>query len=122
MWEISAQVTPDGYATVDYDFTKPGASLDAVSKRAGGSGPGNLEMFEWQGGFQEAQHGEQYARVRLVELQSIKEPDLGMRTARGLAHGQLFTPNTHTRQDATREYMGVTENYRMNRCGPHHPN
>src|SRR3546814_5179550 len=28
MWEISAQVTPDGYATVDYDFTKPGASLD----------------------------------------------------------------------------------------------
>lgn len=26
MWEVVAQITPDGYATTDYDFTKPGAS------------------------------------------------------------------------------------------------
>jgi type VI secretion system secreted protein VgrG len=113
MWEISAQVTPDGYATVDYDFTKPGASLDAVSKRAGGSEPGNLEMFEWQGGFQEPQHGEQYARVRLEELQSIQEQDLGMSNARGLAPGHLFTLRNHPRKAENREYLVVSVNYRM---------
>ena len=113
MWEISAQVTPDGYATVDYDFTKPGASLDAMSKRPGGSEPGNLEMFEWQGGFQEAQHGEQYARVRLEELQSIQEQDLGLSNARGLAAGHLFTLRNHPRKAENREYLVVSVNYRM---------
>jgi len=113
MWEISAQVTPDGYATVDYDFTKPGASLDAMSKRAGGSEPGNLEMFEWQGGFQEAQHGEQYARVRLEELQSIQEQDLGLSNARGMAPGHLFTLKNHPRKAENREYLVVSVNYRM---------
>ena len=113
MWEISAQVTPDGYATVDYDFTKPGASLDAVSKRPGGSEPGNLEVFEWQGGFQEAQHGEQYARVRLEELQSSQEQDLGASNARGLAPGYLFTLRNHPRKAENREYLVVSVNYRM---------
>ena len=113
MWEISAQVTPDGYATVDYDFTKPGASLDAVSKRPGGSEPGNLEMFEWQGGFQEAQHGEQYARLRLEELQSIQEQDLGLSNARGLAAGHLFSLRNHPRKAENREYLVVSVNYRM---------
>src|SRR3546814_20177094 len=75
MWEISAQVTPDGYATVDYDFTKPGARLDAVSKRAGGSEPGNLAMFEWQGGFQEGPHGDQSPRGRLEELPNNRQQD-----------------------------------------------
>ena len=113
MWEVAAQVTPDGYATVDYDFTKPGASLDAMSKRKGGSEPGNLEMFEWQGGFQEAQHGEQYARIRLEELQSIQEQNLGLSNARGLAPGHLFTLRNHPRKAENREYLVVMVNYRM---------
>jgi type VI secretion system secreted protein VgrG len=113
MWEVAAQVTPDGYATVDYDFTKPGASLDAMSRRKGGSEPGNLEVFEWQGGFQEAHHGEQYARVRLEELQSTQEQSMGLSNARGLAPGYLFTLRNHPRKTENREYLVVSVNYRM---------
>ncbi|MVW73597.1 type VI secretion system tip protein VgrG [Bordetella sp. 15P40C-2] len=113
MWEVAAQVTPDGYATVDYDFTKPGASLDAMSRRKGGSEPGNLEVFEWQGGFQEAQHGEQYARIRLEELQSTQEQSMGLSNARGLAPGALFTLRNHPRKAENREYLIVSVNYRM---------
>jgi len=117
MWEIAAQITPDGYATVDYDFTKPGASLDAVSKRSGGSQSGNLEMFEWQGGFQEPDHGEQYSRVRLQELQSVQEQNRGLSNARGIAPGRIFNLKNHPRSAENKEYLVVSVNYRMSIAG-----
>ncbi|WP_459617458.1 type VI secretion system Vgr family protein [Bordetella sp. 2513F-2] len=116
-WEIGAQITPDGYATTDYDFTKPGAGLDAVSRRTGGSEIGNLEVFEWQGGFQEPEHGEQYARIRLEELQSVQERVVGMSNARGLAPGYTFTLRNHPRKAENREYLVVGVNYRMSVSG-----
>jgi len=117
MWEVVAQITPDGYATTDYDFTKPGASLDSVSKRAGGSQNGNLEMFEWQGGFQEADHGEQYSRVRLQELQSLQEQVRGIANARGIAAGFTFNLRNHPRSAENKEYLVVSVNYRMSVAG-----
>lgn len=117
MWEVVAQITPDGYATTDYDFTKPGASLDSVSKRAGGSQNGNLEMFEWQGGFQEPDHGEQYSRVRLQELQSIQEQVRGIANARGIAAGFTFNLRNHPRSTENKEYLVVSVNYRMSVAG-----
>lgn len=117
MWEIAAQITPDGYATVDYDFTKPGASLDAVSRRSGGSQSGNLEMFEWQGGFQEAGDGEQYSRIRLQELQSVQEQNRGISNARGIAPGYVFNLKNHPRSAENKEYLVVSVNYRMSIAG-----
>lgn len=117
LWEIAAQITPDGYATVDYDFTKPGASLDAVSKRSGGSESGNLEMFEWQGGFQEPDHGEQYSKIRLQELQSVQEQNRGLSNARGIAAGYVFDLKSHPRSAENREYLVVSVNYRMSVAG-----
>ncbi len=117
MWEVAAQITPDGYATVDYDFTKPSASLDAVSKRSGGSQNGNLEMFEWQGGYQEPDHGEQYSRIRLQELQSIQEQVRGIANARGIAPGNTFNLKNHPRASENREYLVVSVNYRMSVSG-----
>jgi len=32
VWEVSSEIAPDGYATTDYDFTKPAASLEAISR------------------------------------------------------------------------------------------
>lgn len=117
MWEIAAQITPDGYATVDYDFTKPGASLDAVARRSGGSESGNLEMFEWQGGFQEADHGQQYSRIRLEELQSVQEQNRGISNARGVAPGYVFNLKNHPRSAENKEYLVVSVNYRMSVAG-----
>ncbi len=117
MWEVAAQITPDGYATVDYDFTKPGASLDAVSKRSGGSQNGNLEMFEWQGGYQEPDHGEQYSRIRLQELQSLQEQVRGIANARGISPGHTFNLKNHPRKSENREYLVLSVNYRMSVSG-----
>ncbi len=116
-WEIAAQITPDGYATTDYDFTKPRASLEAISRNSGGSQSGNLEMFEWQGGYQEPNHGEQYSRVRLEELQSVREQIAGVTNARGIAPGYTFSLKNHPRQSENREYLVVSVSYRMSVAG-----
>lgn len=116
-WEIEAQITPDGYATTDYDFTKPRARLDAVSRNSGGSQSGNLEIFEWQGGYQEPDHGEQYSRIRLEELQSVRERIGGRTNARGIAPGYTFSLKNHPRQSENREHLVVSVSYRMSVAG-----
>ncbi len=116
-WEIAAQITPDGYATTDYDFTKPRASLEAVSRNSGGSQSGNLEIYEWQGGYQEPDHGEQYSRVRLQELQSVRDRIGGITNARGIAPGHTFSLKNHPRQSENREYLIVSVSYRMSVAG-----
>ncbi|AHG65541.1 type VI secretion system Vgr family protein [Advenella mimigardefordensis] len=116
-WEVAAQITPDGYATTDYDFTKPRASLEAASRSSGGAQAGNLEMFEWQGGYQDPNHGEQYSRMRLEELQSVREQIAGVTNARGIAPGCTFTLKNHPRQSENREYLVVSVNYRMSVAG-----
>ncbi|WP_170940365.1 type VI secretion system tip protein TssI/VgrG [Bordetella genomosp. 7] len=32
VWEVSSEIAPDGYATTDYDFTKPATSLEVISR------------------------------------------------------------------------------------------
>lgn len=113
LWEIAASITPDGYATVDYDFTKPGASLDAVSRQPGGSENGRLEMFEWQGGFIQPDEGEQYSKIRLQALQSHRKQSRGISTARRIAPGYQFTLKNHPRTGENKEYLVVSANYRM---------
>ncbi|WP_144633489.1 type VI secretion system Vgr family protein [Bordetella genomosp. 13] len=117
MWEVAAAITPDSYATVDYDPIKPGASLDAVSRQPGGSQSGNLEMYEWQGGFQEPDQAEQYSKIRLQELQTHRKQGRGMGSARKIAPGYLFTLKNHPRAAENREYLVVSANYRMNSGG-----
>ncbi len=117
MWEVAAQITPDSYATVDYDFTKPRACLDAISSHPGGSQTGDLQMFEWQGGFQEPDHGEQYARIRLQQLQSEREQSRGITNGRGIAPGHIFSLKGHPRSTLNRDYLVVSANYQMSISG-----
>src|SRR5690606_3489885 len=117
MWEVAAQITPDSYATVDYDFTKPRASLDAISSHPGGSQTGKLEMFEWQGGFQEPDQGERYARIRLEQLQSERDQSRGITNGRGIAPGHIFSLKNHPRSALNRDYLVVSAHYQMSISG-----
>src|SRR5690606_12545353 len=113
VWEVSSEIAPDGYATTDYDLTKPAASLEAISRAPGGSQKGDLEVFEWQGGYQEPDHGEQYSRIRLQELQSKRKQNRGMSNARALAPGHTFNLKNHPRAAENKEYLVVAANYRI---------
>ena len=116
-WHVLAQITSEGYATVDYDFRKPGAKLDSTSKQPGQANAGDLEVYEWQGGFQEVDHGEKYAKLRLQEIQSGKLQIHGLATVRGVAPGCRFRLRNHPRRSENKEYLCVAAWYRMGVAG-----
>lgn len=116
-WEVSEQITPAGFATVDYDFKKPAASLEGVRRNPGGSDYADLEVFEWLGGYCEPEQAEHYSRVRLESLQSQRETVKGRSNARGIAPGYLFTMRNHPRQAENREYLIVGTRYRLREGG-----
>jgi type VI secretion system secreted protein VgrG len=116
-WHVQAQITPGGYATVDYDFRKPGARLDSTSKNAEAANTDKLEIYEWQGGYQEVDHGEKYARLRLQEIQGAREQVLGICNIRAVEPGRTFTLRNHPRRAENRECLCVSATYNMSVAG-----
>lgn len=104
-WEPVEQVTPGKFATVDYDFKKPAASLDALRSNPGTYSNGDLEVYEWMGGYTEPDQGERYSQVRLEALQAQQSQATGHSNARALAPGRLLTLFNHPRQVENREYL-----------------
>jgi len=116
-WEIAEQITPGGFATVDYDFRKPGASLDARRTNKSGFDNSKLEVYEWLGGYTDPDHADHYTRVRLEDLQSRQEQIRASTNVRGIAPGYLFTLRNHPRNAENREYLIVSANYRIREGG-----
>src|SRR5690606_39291867 len=96
-----------------YDSTITAASRGAMSRAPGGSHKCDLEVIEWQGGYQEPDHGEQYSRIRLQELQSKRKQNRGMSNARALAPGHTFNLKNRPRAAENKEYLVVAANYRI---------
>lgn len=116
-WEVAEEITPGGFATVDYDFRKPAASLDARRHNPSAHAHGDLEVYEWLGGYTDAEQGEHYSRVRLEQLQGRQEQVSGYCNARGLAPGRRFTLRNHPRSAENREYLVVAVRYRIQEGG-----
>jgi len=104
-WAPAEQFTPGKFATVDYDFKKPGASLDALRSNPGSYAHGDLEIYEWMGGYTEADQGERYSLVRLQALQVVQATVDGHSNVRSMAPGRTFTLRNHPRVSENREYL-----------------
>ncbi|WP_447922565.1 type VI secretion system Vgr family protein [Achromobacter aegrifaciens] len=116
-WEVAEQITPGAFATTDYHPLTPAASLEARRNNPGDHDHGDLEMYEWQGGYTNSDDAEHYTRVRLEDLQCRKEQSTGGANARGLATGHLFTLRNHPRQAENRDYLVVSTYYRIRETG-----
>ncbi|ARP87817.1 type VI secretion system Vgr family protein [Bordetella genomosp. 9] len=116
-WEVAEQITPGAFATTDYHPLTPAASLEARRDNPGPHDNGDLEMFEWQGGYTSPEDAERYTRVRLEALQCQREQGRGSCNARGVATGHLFTLANHPRQAENREYLVVSTYYRARESG-----
>lgn len=116
-WEPVEQITPGGFATVDYNFQKPSASLDVKRENPGDYQHGDLEVYEWMGGYTDPDQGERYSRVRLEALQAPQAEVRGGGNVRELAPGYLFTLRNHPRQAENREYLIVQTVYRVREGG-----
>ena len=116
-WEVSEEITPGAFVTNDYHFKTPGAMLEARRNNPGAYDNGDLEVYEWQGGYTSAADAERYTRVRLEDLQCRQEQVSGACNVRGAAPGYLFTLRNHPRQSENREYLVVGARYRIREGG-----
>jgi type VI secretion system secreted protein VgrG len=116
-WQPAEQITPGGFATTDFDFKRPAANMSAKRQNPGPYDNGDLEMYEWLGGYTDPEQAEHYARVRLQDLQGRQEQVSGQCNVRELATGYLFTLRNHPRQSENREYLIVSASYRIREGG-----
>lgn len=116
-WEPAEQITPGSFATVDYDFKKPAASLDARRSNPGQHAYGDLEVYEWLGGYTDPDQGEFYSRIRLESLQAQHVQVEGHSNVRSLAPGYLFTLRNHPRMSENQEYLVLGVAYRIEENG-----
>jgi len=104
-WRASRTVAPGAAALCDYDFSAPKKDLRSVSVEAQSCAHGDLEVFEWPGGYFDLSPGDRRSRVRREELQARRDVAEGRANARGLDAGATFELVNFPRSDQNRAYL-----------------
>jgi type VI secretion system secreted protein VgrG len=110
-WQVTHQWRSGAFATTDYDFEKPRANLLSVSNTNARHAFGDLEIFDYPGGFSVAADGSTHARVRLEELQSDVELAHGGGNVRGLGTGNLFAFTEFPIESQNKKYLIVSSSF-----------
>jgi len=112
-WHLAREVQPGSLALNDYDFQRPGASLEVRASQPRAHDNGAHPLFDYPGEYVQGGDGEHYARTRLEAIQTACERLRLRGNARGLGCGQLFELNGCARTDRNREYLIVAARYRI---------
>jgi type VI secretion system secreted protein VgrG len=91
----------------DYDFQKPGTSLE--SKNETGS---ELELYDYPGKFLEKTDGDRYAKNRLEAQRSEVRVFSGISTSRRMTVGSKFQLSEHPREDYNDTYTIISVSQR----------
>ena len=116
-WLLRRAVQSGKCALRDFDFASPGDSLDAdraITRPHVGAG---YEVFDYPGEYRDVADGQNYAKVRIQELQSGYERVEGGATARGLLAGAVFDLTDFPRDDQNRPYLIVSTTTRLAAAG-----
>nr|WP_315392909.1 type VI secretion system tip protein VgrG [uncultured Duganella sp.] len=116
-WSASGQIEPGRFSLNDFDFEKAagsvGGGLLVKSSIAPAFGPSGLEMFDYPGGYAQADHGTALARARMEQRHGQCERIDATSTARALHTGGLFTLAEHPRDDQNRSYLVTDAAYTL---------
>jgi len=110
-WTINAVVKSGKYAHTDYNFEKPKTKLLHQENLARNHDHADYEVFDYPADSLDRGEAEQYAKVRIEELQTRSEMLHGQTDARGLVPGHMFTMTDHPRADQNREYLITAATY-----------
>jgi len=69
-WIVEKQVLSGAFAHRDFNFDKPKAILESAQNLSRGHAMGNFEVYDYPGEFMESGDGDNYASIRLQELQT----------------------------------------------------
>ena len=110
-WHALEDITSGHYAADDYDFTKPRALLDTLQAQPGGYSQDSWEIYNWPGGYTEVSDGDNYARVRMEQLQAEGKTEHGQGNARNIAPGYNFNLSSYPVSAYNTEYLIESASY-----------
>jgi type VI secretion system secreted protein VgrG len=112
-------VQPGRYALNDFDFEKPKASLAAGSDITNQHAQSDYEIYDYPGEYKEFGDGENYAQVRIEELQVDHHEVEASAKALGIAVGYKFALEDHPRDDQNLDYLVTSCRYNVS-AGEYH--
>lgn len=115
-WTTRKSVLPGICALNAYDFEKPKADLKVQVPVSRDHAMAEFEVYDL-GEYIERGDGENYAKVRIEELQAEYEVAEGEGDAAGIAAGYLMTLADHPRTDQNKEYLVTAATYRLTSHG-----
>jgi len=112
-WVPGRKFRTGKFAVNDYDFEKPGASLEADKDAGSAYRAGSLENYDYPGRYKEKDKGTKYSNIRLEAEQAA---DNRIETAGEVARlypGGLFTLKDHPHGPQNKEYLVVRANHHI---------
>ena len=110
-WRVEQEVKTGAYAHNDFDFTHPKKPLLASSRMQRRHNMSEFEVYDYPGRYEQFRKGEQWAKVRLEELQARHQVVQGQTEARGISPGYTFALTGHPRRDQNKEYLPFSASY-----------
>jgi len=112
-WVISRQVQPGAVALNDFNFKTTRSNLRTLSNRQRPHAQAEHEIYDYPGEYEQSGDGDNYAGIRLEELQAQHEIAQARGNAYGLTTGALFTLSDYPRADQNREYLITAASYEL---------
>ena len=104
-WTSTKRLTAGSYAAKDYDYQNPGASLLAQDSAEQSCPHGDLQLYDYPGGYTKQSLGTTLARVRIEEQACRQQVFEGTAHCWGFAAGKTFKLTDHPQQDCNRSYL-----------------
>ena len=112
-WIITKEAQTGVVALNDYDFEKPKSSLHTSSSIIRGHSIANYEVYDYPGAYVKHSDGDNYAQLRIQELQTQFATAQGRANARGMGVGNLFKLTNFGREDQNKEYLIESVTYEV---------
>ena len=116
-WEPVQRMESGRFVLKDYAFTDPSANLETRDSAGHAYPHGDLEMFEYPGGFQKKSDGDTLARIRLGVLTCGQSLIVGEGRCYGLSAGSTFQLKGHPRQDQNASYLTTAIDFSLEPAG-----
>jgi type VI secretion system secreted protein VgrG len=104
-WIAVREIQSGKFATDDYDFTQPSATLLKNKSIEDATSYGDFEIFEYPGRYIEPTDGQTYADLRMEEQAAKYARSIGQTKARWICAGSLVTLTDSPRDDQNCEYL-----------------
>ena len=104
-WTLQKELRPTSFAHTDFDFQNPRKNLLSQSQIPREHAASDFQFYDYPGNFTNHDEGEEYAKIRIEELQTQHQIFQGKSNARGLAAGFTFTLEDCYREDQNLNYL-----------------